>query len=68
MQAPSTRSLSDMDSGLVEKLEENEAVAKSMLTNWLDKWQEAHDIMRVGLWFALYISWMWIFVLGGQHQ
>ena len=54
MQAPSTRSLSDMDSGLVEKLEENEAVAKSMLTNWLDKWQEAHDIMRVGLWFALY--------------
>ena len=43
-----------MDSGLVEKLEENEAVAKSMLTNWLDKWQEAHDIMRVGLWFTLY--------------
>lgn len=31
----------------MEKLEENEAVAKSMLSHWLDKWQEAHDIMRV---------------------
>ncbi|XP_067939775.1 kinesin-like protein KIF16B [Watersipora subatra] len=44
--AQSTRSLTDMDTGLVERLEENEAVAKSMLTSWLDKWQEAHDIMR----------------------
>ena len=48
-QAQSTRSLTEdiEETTLVEKLEENEAVAKSMLSNWLDKWQEAHDIMRV---------------------
>ena len=50
-QAQSTRSLTEdiEETTLVEKLEENEAVAKSMLSNWLDKWQEAHDIMRVSI-------------------
>ena len=51
LQAQSTRSLTEdvEETTLVEKLEENEAVAKSMLSNWLDKWQEAHDIMRVSI-------------------
>ena len=49
---------------LVEKLEENEAVAKSMLSNWLDKWQEAHDIMRVSICFLynvylIYYYFVW---------
>ena len=42
-------SLSDSSSYLAEKLEENEAKARELTRTWIDKWQEAQEIMKVNL-------------------